>query len=187
MMKKLIPWSVLVGVCVAIPVVHQANPGLFDALLRAALTPEPSNTVESEVRVERAQIEAKAAPLSGRRVALSPDGKGHFVGEFRFNGRSQVAMVDTGATVVAFNRSMARRIGLQLTAADFRHKVKTANGEASAATALVSELTIGRIAVQNVQAVVLDDDALDTVLIGMSFLNRLSGFKVENGTLVLQQ
>ena len=37
----------------------------------------------------------------------------------------------------------------------------------------IDRLQIGRISVDNMQAVVLDDKALHTNLIGMSFLNRL--------------
>ena len=51
----------------------------------------------------------------------------------------------------------------------------------------VDRLQIGRIALDDVQAVVLDDKALQTNLIGMSFLSRLGKFQVENGRLLLAQ
>ena len=43
--------------------------------------------------------------------------RGHFVGDFRFNGRRIEALVDTGATAVALNLSTARRIGVPVTRA----------------------------------------------------------------------
>jgi len=168
----------------AVPAMFQANPDYYHALPRAVLGEEPA---PPPAEIRRLETVAKPAPLSGRRVSLESDGKGHFVGEFRLNGRRQEAMVDTGATVVALNRSTARRIGVQLSAADFRHTVRTANGETSAAAVTISELSIGRIRVEDVRAVVLEDEALDTILIGMSFLNRLSRYQVEDGTLLLEQ
>ena len=46
---------------------------------------------------------------------------------------------------------------------------------------------IGRIDVSDVQAVVLEDEALSGTLVGMSFLNRLRKYHVENGALILEQ
>ena len=49
------------------------------------------------------------------------------------------------------------------------------------------QLQIGRIYIESVQALVLDDKALDGTLIGMSFLKRLDKFEVADGALVLSQ
>ena len=56
-----------------------------------------------------------------------------------------------------------------------------------AATATIARLEIGRISVDNVEAVVLDDTALNNTLIGISFLKRLGKYQVENGALLLTQ
>ena len=95
--------------------------------------------------------------------------------------------MDTGATLVAMNLSTARRIGIKVMPPDFKYTVKTANGETRAAGATIDRLQIGRILVENVEAVVLDDDALEGTLIGVSFLNRLTKYQVENGALLLVQ
>jgi aspartyl protease family protein len=180
--KKLILLSIFVGLCASVPIVYQANPDLFHGLLRNALAPEP----DVRIAAGRTEIAAKV-PLSGRRVRLEADAKGHFTGGFKLNGRSFDAMVDTGATLVAINRTAARRIGIQISPGDFRYKVRTANGEVEAASARIGELVIGPIRVRDVEAVVLDDSALDATLIGMSFLRRLSSYKVEGGSLILQE
>ena len=44
---------------------------------------------------------------------------------------------------------------------------------------MIDNLQIGRISIESVQAIVLDDKALDGTLIGMSFLKRLDKFEVE--------
>ena len=63
----------------------------------------------------------------------------------------------------------------------------TANGNARAAGVIIENMQIGRIAIGNVQAVVLEDEALSGTLIGMSFLKQLSKFQVEDGSLLLVQ
>ena len=95
--------------------------------------------------------------------------------------------MDTGATMVAINRSTARRIGISLSPGDFRHEVQTANGATKAAAAVIDRIQIGRITLQNVEAAVLDDAALDGALVGMSFLKRLSKFEMQDGALLMQQ
>ena len=129
---------------------------------------------------------AEPAPLSGvERVRA--DARGHYVGRFRLNGLPVDGLIDTGATAIAINRSTARRAGVLLTRNDFVHPVDTANGQVMAARAMLDEVTIGTIRVRDVPAMVLDDRALGTVLIGMSFMQRLRGFAYENGTLVLRR
>ena len=52
---------------------------------------------------------------------------------------------------------------------------------------VIDVLEIGRVRLEGVQALVLDDKALQTSLIGMSALNRLARFKVEGKVLLLEQ
>jgi len=125
--------------------------------------------------------------LLGRKVKIAADEFGHFNADFRLNGRNVDAMIDTGATLVAMNASTARRIGIRTMPADFKYRVKTANGETRAAGATIDRLQIGRITVENVEAMVLDDHALEGTLIGVSFLKRLAKYQVENGALLLVQ
>ena len=96
-------------------------------------------------------------------------------------------LIDTGATMVAINMSTARQIGIKLGNADFRGSAETANGRTRAAFVTINRLEIGRISVDNVEAAVLDDKALSGTLIGMTFLNRLRRYQVENGALLLEQ
>jgi len=139
------------------------------------------------IEVARADVEQASNPLSGRHAQIDMDKSGHFISEFRLNGRTVRAMIDTGATLVAVNTSTARRIGIRLVPSDFKYTVKTANGNVAAAAAVIDEITIGRITVDNVQAAVLPDRALDGTLVGMSFLGQLRSYNVENGALVLEQ
>ena len=51
--------------------------------------------------------------------------------------------------------------------------------------AVLNRIEIGGISVRDVQALVLPDKALSGTLIGMTFLSRLSSFRVEDGALHL--
>jgi len=76
---------------------------------------------------------------------------------------------------------------VKLQPSDFRHRVATANGEVKAASVTIDTLQIGRITLDKVPAVVLEDKALGGTLIGMSFLKRLGKFSVEGDALLLVQ
>ncbi|QKC86103.1 TIGR02281 family clan AA aspartic protease [Mesorhizobium sp. NZP2077] len=187
MLRKLLILSVFAGASASIPVVYQSNPQMFEKLLKSAVTAKPE--VETPPEVNLASVPNKpVAPLpTGRKVVVAADARGHFSSTFKLNGRQVDGMIDTGATLVAVNTSTARRIGLSLNPSDFSHEVSTANGTIKAAVVAIDRLQIGSISVDNVQAIVLDDKALQTNLIGMSFLNRLGKYQAENGTLLLVQ
>ncbi|MBL0935227.1 MAG: TIGR02281 family clan AA aspartic protease [Rhizobiaceae bacterium] len=174
--------AAVVAASIGIPALHNADPDLLPGLADAALGRGAAQDVP-----ELAMLASPAEVATSRRVRLEPDGRGHFIGDFRMNGRSVEAMIDTGASVVAINATTARRIGVTVSPADFRQSVNTANGTIKAAPATLSRLEIGGIVVRDVQAVVLDDKALSGTLIGMSFLNGLRRFQVEDGRLLLEQ
>jgi aspartyl protease family protein len=132
------------------------------------------------------QPAAKRAALSGEE-RLEMNAQGHFIAQFRMNGRQVEAMVDTGATTVAINKSTARRLGISVTPADFKYSVSTANGQIKVARAVIDSIEIGGVRVRNVEAAVLDDRALQGTLLGMSFLRQLKSFGVEGDALILKQ
>lgn len=53
-----------------------------------------------------------AAPGGGDRIALTADGRGHFLTQGSINNRPAQFMVDTGASVVAIGQGEADRLGL---------------------------------------------------------------------------
>ena len=187
MLRKLLILGVFAGTSASIPIMYQSNPQFVETLLKSA---GPSNpAIEAQPDVKLASVPDKpVAPLPmGRKVVVAADERGHFSSAFRLNGRQVDGMIDTGATLVAINTSTARRIGISLNPSDFSHQVNTANGAIRAAVVNIDRLQIGKISVDNIQAVVLDDRALHTNLIGMSFLQRLAKYQVENGSLLLVQ
>lgn len=187
MLRKLIIIGVSAGVSASVPIIYQANPDMFGAWLKSVFSEEAPDPQEVSAIPDLRLTKAAAPALLGRKVLIPADHRGHFAADFKLNGRLVTAMVDTGATLVALNESTARRIGVKLQPSDFRHRVATANGEVKAASVTIDTLQIGRITLDKVPAVVLEDKALGGTLIGMSFLKRLGKFSVEGDALLLVQ
>ena len=183
MLRKLILVGVVAGSSAAVPILYEANPDAFRELLGGT----PQEPAEAPLVAALRPAAEGTEGISGRRVRVAADSRGHFSADFRLNGKPVEAMVDTGATVVAINRSTARRIGIALKASDFTHRVTTANGEAHAAPATIDRIAIGRIELRDVRALVLEDEALSGTLVGMTFLSRLRRYQVEAGELTLEQ
>ena len=64
--------------------------------------------------------------------------------------------------------------------------MSTANGVAQAARVKIDRIAIDGIEVDDVEALVLPEGALKGTLLGMTFLGRLSSFRVEDGVLRLR-
>lgn len=150
-----------------------------------AIAPDPRNAA-ADASTANEEPTVDSAALSGME-RLRADARGHHVAEFELNSLRVQGLIDTGATTVALNESTARRAGIRLSPADFVYPVQTANGTVMGARAVIGKVRIGSVRVRDVEALVLEDRALRTVLIGMSFLNRLRSFSYENGTLVLER
>jgi aspartyl protease family protein len=183
MLRKLIIFSVCAGTSASFPALYQSNQETFQRMLVSFLGSDKMTTAS----VSAMPASLRPNDTSGRKVRLAADPRGHFTAEFTMNGRRVDAMIDTGATVVAINRSTARRIGISPAQMDFSEQVDTANGMARAALVTIDRLQIGQVSLDDVQAVVMDDKALSGTLVGMSFLNRLGKYQVENGTLLMVQ
>jgi aspartyl protease family protein len=111
---------------------------------------------------------------------------GHYVTDAEINNRTIKVMVDTGASAVALSYEDAEAAGLRPKSLDFNVGVSTANGATQAAMVMLSSVEIDGVKVRDVQGLVLPRGAMRGSLLGMSFLGRLSSFKVEDGVLHLK-
>jgi aspartyl protease family protein len=129
----------------------------------------------------------RAPPNHGGIVRVAANRSGHYVSEIEVNNRPITALVDTGATTVALRYEDARALGLVSPGDKFDARVRTANGEGRAKRVQLRSVTFGTITIREVDALVLEQGALGTNLLGMSFLRRLSRFEVQRGVLVLER
>ncbi|HBS30190.1 MAG TPA: TIGR02281 family clan AA aspartic protease [Parvularcula sp.] len=129
-----------------------------------------------------------AAPQSSRsgEVRLAAGANHQFFVTAAVNGRASAFLVDTGASFVALRDSEARAANIYVSWADYKHPVRTANGETKAAMVEVDVIEIDKIRVENVTAFILPDDQLAMNLLGMSFLSKLESVEARGRELVLR-
>lgn len=118
---------------------------------------------------------------------LKAAGGGHFITTASINNRSVKVLVDTGASVVALSYEDADNVGLRPSGLDFDVPVSTANGMTKAARITLDEVEIDGVRVNDVPGMVMPEGAMRGSLLGMSFLSRLSSYKVEDGVLILKK
>jgi aspartyl protease family protein len=127
---------------------------------------------------------ARSAPDAGA-VTLAADSRGQFFTNGTVNGRPVRFIIDTGATLTTLSRGDARRIGI-----DYRRgvpaKTLTANGVAVGWRLTLDTVGVGGMELNDVDAMVLDDDSLPFALLGMSFLRRCDMHR-QGSTLVLRR
>ena len=110
---------------------------------------------------------------------------GHFYIDSRVNGAEVRFLIDTGASVVALSPEDAERIGFERAQLNFSQRLHTAGGIVRAAPVVIRSLELGDIRLANVRAVV-NGERLPHSLLGISALERLSGYEVRDGTLTLR-
>lgn len=126
---------------------------------------------------------AQVQPVDAARIARAHDG--HYWAQGQVNGRAVRFLVDTGATAVALTREDAQRLGIDTRQIAYDYEVVTAAGRTRAAAVKLAEVSIGGAQVSDVDALVVEE-GLETSLLGMSYLGRLSGFEATPATLVLR-
>ncbi|PDT16999.1 TIGR02281 family clan AA aspartic protease [Rhizobium sp. J15] len=148
----------------------------------------PADTLSANyISTESDKPAAPAAASGSNVIRMRADAQGHYTGSFKINGKPVQGLIDTGATYVALNETLARRLGFTASQLDFRYGVNTANGQTKAAHVTLDRIEIGGIRVRDVEAFVLKDEALTTTLVGMSFLQKLASYSVADGSLSLKQ
>jgi aspartyl protease family protein len=118
-------------------------------------------------------------------VTLSADARGQFSTTGAVNGQSVPFIVDTGATLTTLSRADASRVGL-----DYHHGkpavAMTVNGMVRGWRVSLDSVRVGDVTVRDVDAIVVDNDALPVGLLGMSFLDRFDMHR-QGSTLVLRR
>jgi aspartyl protease family protein len=116
------------------------------------------------------------------RVPMARDG--HFWVDVKLGGVNRRMLVDSGATITALSSETAAAAGLTPEPAPFPMLIRTANGTVPAKTAVVPNLRIGNVVARDLPVVVSPAFG-DMNVVGMNFLSRLKGWRVEDGALIL--
>jgi aspartyl protease family protein len=110
----------------------------------------------------------------------------HFRIDAKVDGTPIRFLLDTGASMVVLNRRDASKIGFNLDKLAFTQRTQTANGVGMGAPVRLREIRIGPIVTKNIRAMI-NKTPMSTSLLGVNFLDRLSGYSVKDGTLTLTQ
>lgn len=129
--------------------------------------------------------EAPPPAAAGQAAAISKASDGHYWAEADVNGARVRFLVDTGATAVALTLQDAQRLGFNPNELDYRQKVMTASGEARAAVVQLAAVSVAGARVDNVDALVIEK-GLESSLLGMSYLGRLTRFEATRTSLILR-
>ena len=143
--------------------------------------PPPQGTSSAAPQADVAMV-TPTAPSGAAEVDKSPDG--HYWANADVNGHQIRFLVDTGATAVALTADDARRLGLDPGTLTYSYSVTTANGIARAAPVKLESVAVGSARITQVDAFVLDH-GLETSLLGMTYLGRLSRFEATPTSLIL--
>lgn len=118
-------------------------------------------------------------------VARSRDG--HFHVRATVDGHTVPMIVDTGASSVVLTNHDAGLLGIHPRDDDYTVPTSTANGHAGTAPVIIASLAVGNIAQKNVPALVAQPGALDSSLLGNSFLERLKSYTFEGDKLLMKR
>ncbi|WP_419827500.1 retropepsin-like aspartic protease family protein [Sphingomonas sp.] len=122
--------------------------------------------------------------VAGREVRVPMASDGHFWARANVDGVARRMLIDSGATVTALSPTTAAAAGLDVERGVLPVVLRTANGTIAANTARVGTLRLGDIVARDL-AVVVSPGFGDTDVLGMNFLSRLKGWRVEGRTLIL--
>jgi aspartyl protease family protein len=131
----------------------------------------------------RLSAEAIGAPIQvGDELRIPMAEDGHFWIDASVNGHEAPFLVDSGATITTVSRETADRAGLK---PDMRvAMVETANGTVRMQVASADRFAVGAIARSDFTVQINDHDQGN--VLGMNFLSKLNGWRVEGNYLVLQ-
>ncbi len=119
-------------------------------------------------------------------IARFRKGFGHtfYIGS-QINGAKISMIFDTGASAVVLTHADAIAAGININKLRYTIRVQTANGTGKAAGVTLDEINVGGIIRHNIRAFIAEQGALETSLLGMSFLQTLEAYTVSKDSLEL--
>ncbi|MBI1217527.1 MAG: TIGR02281 family clan AA aspartic protease [Rhodobacteraceae bacterium] len=126
--------------------------------------------------------EATVGPGGAISVPRGPDG--HYHVTLRIGGVPVRFMIDTGASDMVLTPADARRVGIDPAHLAFVGSANTANGEVATARVKLHDVTLGPVTDRVVSAEV-NKVAMDSSLLGMSYLQRFGKIEIAGDRMVL--
>lgn len=137
-----------------------------------------------KIKGKRYQIKLGAGPVGSSYAARAAatehnvykDSYGMYRTVGLINGRTTKFLVDTGASSIAMSTRSAKKLGIDFIrlSKGQRRITNTANGQAYFYPVVLDSVSVGGIEAKFVQAAIIEGDATDSILLGMSYLGRLN-------------
>lgn len=110
---------------------------------------------------------------------------GHYWVTLYVNGTPLRFIVDTGASHVSLSHEDARAAGLDPDSLVYDRIFRTANGDSHKALVRLDRMMLETIQISDITASVSRPGRMHASLLGMNFLDQLSGFKIRDDILIL--
>lgn len=111
---------------------------------------------------------------AGPSVDIGMNAHGQFITSGQINGRVVQFLVDTGANTVSLTADEARAIGLDYKRFGERTGIMTAGGAIEGWVVTLGSVQVGPITLRNVVATVRESTDNSPILLGMTFLSRVT-------------
>jgi aspartyl protease family protein len=173
-LRDLLGWS-LVAVALVAGYTYRDRILSFSHQVLGEFLP-PGSPLRADLQVEQEQS-----------VRIRKRADGHFMVRTEANGIALHMLVDTGASTVVLRPEDSQRLGFDVEQLRYVVPVQTANGTTYAASVRLTTLSVGKIRLNNVEALVAKRGTLRENLLGMSFLNRLNSYEFSGEYLTLRK
>jgi aspartyl protease family protein len=136
-----------------------------------------ADRVIGELTPQGSQINVTAPQGTGQAVRIKRGWTGHFVANAKIKDKGVEMIVDTGASTVVLRHEDAKKLGINMRSLRYTVPVQTANGSSYAARVELESITIGKVGLRGVEALIAKPGSLHQSLLGMSFLSRLRSYE----------
>lgn len=125
-----------------------------------------------------------AAENGENQLEITKTSDNHFYITLNIDGTNVLFLIDTGATTTTLTLNDAKRLGIDIDNLKYNQIVNTANGSTYNASIELHNIKIGNKIIDSLWVMVSRD--LDgNSLLGMNFLNKLSGYDVRSDRMTL--
>ena len=121
---------------------------------------------------------------NGGGISLKRSGDSHFYALAQVNGAPVRFLIDTGSSIIVLTPEDARRAGIG--AGDYAARGVGAGGEVRLMPTMLTRLTLGPVAADNVPAMVAEEGKVPVSLLGQSFLARAGSVTIAGDTMILR-
>jgi len=137
------------------------------------------------LRVRSELIPGYAFESGEHEMVLTESSGGSFFIFGEANGVRIRFLIDTGASDTVLSPSDATNIGIDVAALDFSRMYQTANGMGRGAPYTLESLSVGPISISPMP-VSVNEAAMNSSLLGLTFLRRLRSFEIQGRRLILR-